>query len=169
MGKTKAFLLGFGTWILLVWPFPIAGPPSRVPDVLAGIVVALLAAWVMREPDPERLGVRFGVSRVLWGIAYAFVLAWEVLRANLDVAYRVLHPDLPIRPGIVRVRTTLRSDTARTALANSITLTPGTLTVDLTADGTMFVHWIDVTARGTEEATHRIAERFERILRRIFE
>ncbi len=169
MVPVQAFLLGFATWILLVWPFPLGGTPGRMPDVIAGGVVALLAAWVMRDPDPERLEARFHPRRLVWGVAYAFVLAWEVLRANLDVAYRVLHPDLPIRPGIVRVRTSLRTDTARTALANSITLTPGTLTVDLAPDGTMFVHWIDVAARDPAEATHRIVSRFERILRRVFE
>ena len=169
MGRTSTFLLAFAVWILLVWPFPLGGPPSRIPDLGAGVVVALFATWAMREPNPERLGVRLSPSRLLWGVAYVLVLAWEVLRANLDVAYRVLHPDLPIRPGIVRVRTTLRTDAARTALANSITLTPGTLTVDLTNDGTMFVHWIDVTTEEAEEARRRIVVRFERILARILE
>jgi multicomponent Na+:H+ antiporter subunit E len=169
MRPVTTFLLSLATWILLTWPFPVAGPPSRVPDLVAGVLAAALATWVMREPDPERLGVRFAPSRVLWGVAYVFVLAWGVLRANLDVAYRVLHPALPIRPGIVRVRTTLRTATARTALANSITLTPGTLTVDLSDDGTMFIHWIDVASQEAEEARRRIFARFERILRRVFE
>mgnify|MGYP003876904265 FL=1 len=64
-------------------------------------------------------------------------------RANLDVAWRVLTGR--IRPGIVRFNPGLRTDLGRTVLANSITLTPGTLTVDVDDDtGDFYVHWINV-------------------------
>jgi len=64
-------------------------------------------------------------------------------RANLDVAYRVITGR--IRPGIVRFNPGLRTDLARTVLANSITLTPGTLTVDVDDEsGDFYVHWINV-------------------------
>ncbi|HHF98461.1 MAG TPA: hypothetical protein ENL39_03120, partial [Candidatus Aerophobetes bacterium] len=56
----------------------------------------------------------------------------------------------------------------RVALANSITLTPGTLTVDLTDDGYLYVHWINVKAVDVEEATKRIVKRFEPILKEVF-
>jgi multicomponent Na+:H+ antiporter subunit E len=70
----------------------------------------------------------------------------------------------------VKVKTTLKSDTALTFLANSITLTPGTLTVDIDKDcGVLYVHWIDVKAKDVEAATKIIVERFEKILKRIFD
>jgi multicomponent Na+:H+ antiporter subunit E len=82
----------------------------------------------------------------------------------------VIHPSLPVHPGIVKVKTTLTSDTALTFLANSITLTPGTLTVDIDKEnGFLYVHWIEVRHKDIEKATKAIVERFERILKRIFE
>jgi multicomponent Na+:H+ antiporter subunit E len=76
---------------------------------------------------------------------------------------------MPINPGIVKIKTRLKTDAGITALANSITLTPGTLTVDLTDDGFLYVHWINVKSTDTEEATRLIAERFEYFLEKIFE
>ena len=86
------------------------------------------------------------------------------------MAYRVIHPKLPINPGIVKVKTTLKTDTALTFLANSITLTPGTLSVDIDKDnGILYIHWIDVKAKDVEGATKIIVERFEKILKKIFD
>jgi len=85
------------------------------------------------------------------------------------VAYRVLHPAMPIRPGIVRVHSRLRTASARTALATSITLTPGTLTVDVTSDGVFYVHWIEVSTLDEQEAAKRIVGRFEWFIAKILE
>jgi multicomponent Na+:H+ antiporter subunit E len=74
---------------------------------------------------------------------------------------------MPIRPGIVRIRTKLKSDVGRTTLANCITLTPGTLVVDITEEGDLYVHWIWVRSQDPEAAARLIASRFERILTRI--
>jgi multicomponent Na+:H+ antiporter subunit E len=98
------------------------------------------------------------------------VLFYHIVAANLQVVYIVLHPELPVRPGTVKVRTGLRTEAGRTALANSITLTPGTLSVDIDdEEGTLYVHWIVVGAEDDESATREIVGRFEPLLRRIFE
>jgi len=77
---------------------------------------------------------------------------------------------VPINPGIVKVKTILKSDTGLTFLANSITLTPGTLSVDIDqGKGFIYVHWIDVKDKDIERATRLIVHRFEKILSRIFE
>ena len=107
--------------------------------------------------------------RFFWFIVYVPVLFWYILLANFDVVYRVLHPKMPINPGIVKIKTRLKSESAITALANSITLTPGTLTVDLTDDGYLYVHWINVKATDVQGATEQIARKFEWLLEKIFE
>jgi multicomponent Na+:H+ antiporter subunit E len=84
------------------------------------------------------------------------------------VAYRVLHPRLPIKPGIVKVKTNLTSDIGKTFLANSITMTPGTITVDI-VDEYLYIHWIYVHSMDPEVYTHRIMGRFEKFIKRIFE
>ena len=70
----------------------------------------------------------------------------------------------------MKIRTSLKSDTGLTFLANSITLTPGTMTVDIDRDrGILYIHWINVRHMDIERATQDIAGKFEPILRRVFE
>ena len=86
------------------------------------------------------------------------------------MAYLVIHPNLPIKPGIVKIKTNLKTDAGLTMLANSITLTPGTMTVDINKEkGEMYIHWIDVKTTDVDEATEEIGGRFEKIIKEIFE
>ena len=151
----------FVLWLLLFWSFD--------PWVLgSGAFFALLVATFLGEICPDNLTNLLDPRRWFFFAVYVpYFLMWCV-RANLDVAARVIHPDVPIKPGIVKVRTTLTTEMARTFLANSITLTPGTLTVDV--DGQDFyVHWININTDDPARRTAEICERFEPLLRRIFE
>ena len=182
MRYVTTFVLLLLTWLLLTWPFAWGeeGFACETQDVGMGVLVALLCTLVMRSARGEAIqgcGLCPGGARVcllcpvrlLWLAAYLVVLAYYVVQANFDVAYRVLHPDMPICPGIVKIRTKLKSRTAIAALANSITLTPGTLTVNVNADGILYVHWICVGATDPEEAAKQIIGRFEWFLAKIFE
>lgn len=162
--KILLFLAAFAVWCLLNWI------PSGA-NLLVGILVALLVAFMLGDLVIQRPHLTRDPRRYAYFLfQYVPVFLWEVLKANIDVIYRVVHPGLPINPGIVKVRTSLRSDIALTLLANSITLTPGTMSVDIGKDhGFLYVHWIDVRTRDIEAATRIIVERFERILRKIFE
>jgi multicomponent Na+:H+ antiporter subunit E len=90
------------------------------------------------------------------------------LKSNIDVALRVLSPGLQIKPGIVKIRTALKSDAARVFLANSITLTPGTMTVEM-RDDVLYIHWIEVGAEDPVAAAQKIIGPFEFFLARIFD
>ncbi len=98
---------------------------------------------------------------------YLVVFLRELIKSNFDVARRVITPSLPINPGIVKFKTKLPTDFAKMVLANCITLTPGTLTIDV-IDDTFYIHWIDVKTTNPEEAFIEIAETFEKILLKIF-
>lgn len=155
--------LWFTIWMLLCWP------PS-VSSAISGIAVAAFVIF-MTDDMFDFTGHPFRrPSRYLWFVWYVMVFLWECFKANLDVAYRVIHPDLPIRPGTVKVRTELKSDIALTFLANSITLTPGTTTVDIDKErGLIYVHRIYIK-EGTQAIDNLEAvDRFERILRKVFE
>lgn len=167
MNRTILFILLVLFGVLLTWP---ADPPSAayLQDLGTVVAVALLVTWIMGGPA-EGAARWLEPKRYLWALAYVFVLAAYIAKANVDVAYRALHPAMPIRPGIVKVKTHLRRPSSRTALSNSITLTPGTLTVDIHDDGTMMVHWIFVRSRDEEEAARQILGRFEWFIERIFE
>jgi len=163
MSRLRLFVAAFVVWILLVWPF---GREYAWQGVAAGVVAALAVAALVRVPFSPGPGMR--PAGPFWMLVYLPVFFWYCLAANLDVVYRVVHPAMPIKPGIVKVRTTLTSPAGVTALANSITLTPGTLTVDVAEGGDLYIHWINVTARDPEAATEAIVRRFEGLLRRIF-
>lgn len=88
--------------------------------------------------------------------------------ANLDVARRVLSIKIPLNPGIVKVKTDLKSDFGKLTLANSITLTPGTLSIDV-EDDYIYIHTIDVKGKTESENQANISGPFEKILGGIFE
>lgn len=67
-------------------------------------------------------------------VLYLPWLLWEIFKANLDVARRILHPALPISPRLIKVTATQKRDLGRVIYANSITLTPGTVSVEMIGD-----------------------------------
>lgn len=91
------------------------------------------------------------LSFLPWGriLAYLPWLAWETFKANLAMIPLILGPSSRLAPRIVRFRAGVQSDVARSTLGSSITLTPGTLTLDVTSDGEYVVHAID---EGSAEA-----------------
>ena len=137
---------------------------------IVGVLVALLVTLIFREMYAARHFIFYQVRRYLWIVYFAFMFCYYVIKANLDVVYRVVHPKMPIRPGIVKVKTTLKTHTALTALCNSITLTPGTLSVDLDHEGGyIYIHWINVQATDIDKTSEMIVGRFEKILHKALE
>jgi multicomponent Na+:H+ antiporter subunit E len=162
MGRRVAyFLAGFVVWMLLVYTLSYQ-------EVVAGIGVALLTAAFFGKYLPVSPLQLLNPVRWFWLLAYIPVFVYMCLKSNIDVALRVLSPGLQINPGIVKIRTTLKSDIARVFLANSITLTPGTMTVEMKGD-VLYIHWIDVGSGDMATASRAISGRFEYFLARIFD
>ena len=161
MKKVIQFIALFAMWLLLTWSL-------NWQDVVMGALAALIVTALTGNIILGKLWHILNPVRLFWSLVYIPYFLWNVLLANFDVAYRVIHPDMPIKPGIIKVKTTLKTDIGRTALANSITLTPGTLTIDI-IDDTLYIHWINVKHTDIENASKEIVQRFEKILRRIFE
>jgi len=97
------------------------------------------------------------------GFRYYAYFFKELFKSNIRLAAIVLTPSLPINPGIVKVRTKLKSRMGRLMLANSITLTPGTLTVEI-KDEWIYVHWVTVDSVDIDTATKEIVAGFESYL-----
>lgn len=150
------FLLSFGVWVVVTWAFDPLG-------LGLGLVVAFFVTLATRRLELDDAGLLLLPHRLFWALLYVPVLLAYVVRANLDVAYRVLHPALPIRPGIVRAKTSLRSVSGRVLLANSITLTPGTLSVEIKGEY-LYIHWVDAKSTDIEQATQEIVWGFEKYL-----
>jgi len=155
------FILLFIIWIALTSSF-------NWQELSTGIVISLvLSLFLYRRYSDLGLPPLEG-RRIAFFFIYLLVLFKEIITANLDVAYRVLHPKMPIKPGIVVIKTELKQDLAKMILANSITLTPGTFTLDILGDN-LLIHWINVRTEDVDEATKIIGEKFEKYLRKIFE
>lgn len=169
MRRIALFLVSLVTWYVLTWPYNFEKRTMDWQIFVVGIVFSILASLVFVEVFTKHPLKLFSPLRYLWVLLYLPFLFYSMLIANLDVMYRIIHPAMPIKPGIVKVKTRLKSESGRAALANSITLTPGTLSVDITDDGHLYVHWINVKATDVGEATRRIVTRFEQILGRIFD
>lgn len=153
-----AFAVSMLLWLLLAGSLH---PQELVAAAGVGALVVIIAA--------PRLGIfagmRFSPAAPLYLVRYLIHFFIALVVANLDLARRVLSPSLPIRPAVVEVTTELQSPLGRMLLANSITLTPGTLVIDV-IDNRLLVHWIDCPP-GTdlEQATQAIAAGFERTIK----
>jgi multicomponent Na+:H+ antiporter subunit E len=136
-------------------------------ELFMGFGITLLIAW-LTLPRLQWLNDIKLTPTLPWDLLRFFgIFMGALLKANIDMAQRVLSPRLPINPAIVEIHTNLRSPLGKLLLANSITLTPGTLTVDV-IDDRLQVHWIDVTpGADLQSATQAIAEPFETYLQRI--
>jgi len=141
-----------------------------IQEVIAGIILSVLVTLIAGKFFITTKKQKGTVHRLIAAVIYLFKFLWEMIKANIHVAYIVLHPMLPIKPGIIKIKTKLTKDSAITILTNSITLTPGTLTVDLNPEKKeIYVHWIDVLSTDIEKNTIYIGNRFERILTEVFE
>ena len=110
-------------------------------EFLIGLAVGLPTAFALRRYYLPRVSIGRDIRVLPYAALYLVVFVRELLTANLDVAYRVLAPSMPIRPDVIAIPLRVESDAAITTIANSITLTPGTLTMDHdAATNTLYVH-----------------------------
>jgi len=138
------------------------------PDILiVGAVIAFFLSLFLCKKCELFADMNFTPKGLIYTIIFLGVFFIELIKSNLDVTRRVLTPSLPINPGIVEVKTKLKSKFARMLLANTITLTPGTLTVEV-KDDSYFIHWIDVESEDINAATKEIVEKFEKYLEVIY-
>ena len=136
-------------------------------EVYFALGLSLLITLIFTAKSSVFSEIKFTPKSISYMFIYAFVFLYELIKSNFDVASRVVNPKLPINPGIVKVKTKLKSKLGRIMLANSITLTPGTLTVE-TKGEYYYIHWIDVSAKNIQEATDEIVSKFEKYLEVIF-
>jgi multicomponent Na+:H+ antiporter subunit E len=128
-GALLIFILLMAFWLLLSASY-------HWQHLLIGTVLSLLLTFVWAEitlwehPRPTY----FTLGKLFYFLYYLVCLTVEVLKANISVTMIVLSPKLPISPGLVIMRNELKRDLSRVFYANSITLTPGTITVDLEGD-----------------------------------
>ncbi|OYT26798.1 MAG: cation:proton antiporter [Candidatus Altiarchaeales archaeon ex4484_96] len=148
-----------GSGSILLWSLP-----ELIAAIIFAAVTALLVYRVFNSLKIKTTPAFLNPIRWILLLAYAlgpFFIA--LTKANLDVAYRVLTGK--INPGIVKIKPDLETDLGITLLANSITLTPGTLSVDLDEENNLFIHWINV--KHPEPKIEDVCSCFPEWIRRI--
>ena len=146
-------LLLFAMWMVLTANLEIANIliGFGVSFVLSMLYSKMFAHEKMEVINPYYLGV------------YLLILIKNLIISNIQIAIRVLSPDMKLAPTIIEVKTSLTSDWKKLLLANSITLTPGTLTLDIVED-TLFIHVIEFREGDDKE---KITHEFEAIIAKI--
>jgi multicomponent Na+:H+ antiporter subunit E len=134
----------FGLWVVLSGKFDalhlLLGAGSAVGVSLGTWRLLLLSPAI----GPESV-YPFAAGPWLRFLAYLPWLLWQIVLSSFQVAYAVLHPKMPIQPGFIRFRTVLPHPLAQLTLATSITLTPGTITIDV-QDDEFVVHALTAAA-----------------------
>jgi multicomponent Na+:H+ antiporter subunit E len=159
-----------GVLLAVLWLF-VRGveltPAALLGEFLIGLGVGLPIAFAVRRMYLPEVDLARNARAIPVATLFAIVFLKEVVVANVDVAYRVIHPRLPIEPDVIELPLRVESDAAITTIANSITLTPGTLTMDRDAEtNTLYVHGIIGRRR---EATIAPIRRFEDLLLVVFD
>ncbi len=110
--------------------------------IFSGIVSSLFVAYISHDLLIGKVDIRLGTKKAFRFLRYLPWLLRQLVMANLDLAYRTLHPRMPIDPQVVKFDTPLKSDIGIAILANSITLTPGTVTIEANREGEFIAHTI---------------------------
>jgi len=136
-----------GVMLALLWLFVRGVPLQPLPVVgefLLGLAFGLPVAYVFRRFYDAELDLSRSLRAIPYALVYGAVFLRDLVIANVDVAYRVLAPSMPIQPAVVVVPLRVQTDLGITTIANSITLTPGTLAMDYDREANaLYVHAID--------------------------
>lgn len=163
------------TWIALFSFWMIVTASLHWQNVLLGGLITIAVSSFMYDmitDDIRQSGhiIEKALFLIFFYIPqYIFIMAFRLLESNFKVMMHAILMD--INPGIVKISTNLHSRTGVTILANSISLTPGTLTVDTDTkldESYLYVHWIDVETLEREKAGELIKGGIEEWLKKIF-
>ena len=164
-----AGICSMGVDVFLVGPMPTPGIAYITHSMRAdaGMVISAFIAMAFAAFSRVYSVVRWSPAVIYYYLMYLSVFFIELVKANISVMLLVFSPRINIRPAIVEIKTELKSPMGRLALANTITLTPGTLVVDIKGDS-LFIHWINISTTDPVEASEAIAGRFEKYLKVIY-
>ncbi len=149
------FVLLFLFWVILSQRFTLEIA------LIGGGAVALIMTYsksLLFSPEETTL---FNVKKIAFFIKFIFIMLVEIFKSNWQVAKIVLSPSLPISPSFVKVHKTFEKDFDKVIFGNSVTLTPGTLTVDIDEEGFLVHALTKEAAEGLEDS---IIEKSVRIL-----
>ena len=146
--------------ILLFCIWMILSSNLQTSNLILGSTISIALAFLYTKLFVHEL---FKIPNPFWFFIYIIILIKNLIISNIKIAKRVLSKDMCLKPKIVEVKTSLKSDWKKLLLANSITLTPGTLTLDI-KENTLKIHIIEFNDGYKKED---ITKEFENIISKI--
>lgn len=136
-------------------------------SIVLGSVVCIAAYLLFHSRLKVMDPLQYSLGSLIGLLGFFAIFLFNLVKSNFDVASRVIKPNMPISPGIIEVKTSLKSDIAKMMLSYAITLTPGTLVIE-SIDDSMFIHCIDVHAQTVKGGAERTIRTYEKWLQRMF-
>lgn len=166
------YLVWFSVWLCMTWP---PTPKNMIIGAITAYLVLVFKVDIFSPGRKNRSGREKGfdpigcVKRVWWFCCYVAVVLYECVKANIDIAYKVIRTGLPAKPAIIKVRMSLKTDAGVTFLANAITLAPGSSAIDVDKEGGfIYLHILYMDDKSRERSLSMV-KKYETILRRVFE
>lgn len=153
-----ASVILFSFWFLL-------SGETNIILIISGIISSLFVAYLSCDLIISEKNLRKNIFMYIRFLKYLPYLIKEIILANLDVVYRVLHPKLPVDPVVVRFNTELETEFCIVTYANSITLTPGTVTIDVGKKKEFIVH--SLTSKYAESLLSRSMEKRVKVIENV--
>ncbi|MET1013466.1 MAG: Na+/H+ antiporter subunit E [Paenisporosarcina sp.] len=155
-----AFQIMINFFIAFLWMFLTVS--FNASTFIVGFILGALMLWITKRFFPGR----FYMNRV-WAVIKLIVLFFkELIMANIQVLLLIVQPKMPIKPAIFALPTVLEKDWEITLLSSLITLTPGTLVIDVSEDSkTLYIHAIDYG--DADDAIHSIKNTFEKAIQEV--
>jgi multicomponent Na+:H+ antiporter subunit E len=145
--------------LLLAYVWALAIGQFSLQDLLSGFLLGYLALWIAQRGRPSSKYF----SRIPQLVQFAAVYFWDLVRANIRVAYDVVTPRHYMRPGVIAIPLDVETDTEISLLANLITLTPGTLSLDVSPDRRVpYIHAMYIDRDDIEALRRSIKDNLER-------
>ncbi|MFI5411890.1 Na+/H+ antiporter subunit E [Kaistia sp. UC242_56] len=154
-------------WLVLFVVWMVANSTLAVEVAILGAVITLALAYVFTSSSDAWRRIRWTPAGFYHFLAYSGTFLVELVKANIAMMRVVYAPRIDIHPGVVKIRTKLKSPIGRLALANTIALTPGSLVLDIKGE-TLYIHWLDVQTTDLDKATEALAGPFETHLEKVF-
>lgn len=133
-------------------------------NIVAGLLLGAGVA-VLTRPTRTHVPLRRLPQGIIAFFVYVALLALDVIRSGVNVARIVLDPKLPIRPGVIAIKSDMRSELGTALSAHAITITPGEMVIEIGDDGTMYTHCLDAvnSSAGADAAQAKRREMLEKI------
>lgn len=155
------FFLALLFWVLLTWSLSTA-------SLAAGLMVALITSVLFGKYFYTSIYKLTQFKRFYMVIPFLAFFTWQCIKANFDVAWRVIQRKIPIQPAIIKIPLVVQTELGRAILSCALSMTPGTIVIDIKED-MMYVHWIYVDKKDPDTYTTQRIRKFEKYISTIFD